>query len=202
MQTTRKFILEFIQANPDCTISDIAIACRTTKVNIQYHLKKLDNDQLIQTVDNQALKFPIPGRPSRRYRINLSRTPHNCVILAQYLLEYLNKYQVDGSCLEFIADKFAPYSLSGSLTSILNQTISILREMNYEPLWEARLSGPTIFLRNCPYAAIRLQHPELCKLDLLIIKKITQKDVQIQMLQNPITKNPSACEFKIIDFRS
>jgi hypothetical protein len=59
----------------------------------------------------------------------------------------------------------------------LQNAIKILNVHHYQASWEARLNGPRFYLRNCPYAALLGDHPELCNMDRLILETLIKKPV-------------------------
>src|ERR1035437_7190383 len=46
-----------------------------------------------------------------------------------------------------------------------NKSIQRLNQHSYQARWEARIGGPLFSFRNCPYAAVQADQPELCLLD-------------------------------------
>jgi hypothetical protein len=64
---------------------------------------------------------------------------------------------------------------SSNLSQTLQLAIKKLNDHHYQASWEARLSGPRIYFRNCPYAALLGDYPELCDLDKLILDALVRK---------------------------
>ena len=47
----------------------------------------------------------------------------------------------------------------------MKNVVEKLNLLKYEASWEASPSGPKIIFRNCPYAMIISEHPEICYID-------------------------------------
>jgi predicted ArsR family transcriptional regulator len=54
----------------------------------------------------------------------------------------------------------------------LNLVVEKLNQMNYHARWEAGSDGPHIIFSHCPYAAIIAKHPELCKMDEMMLREL------------------------------
>ncbi len=202
MLAIENHILQFIRSKPGCTIQDIAIYTNTTKVNIQYHLKRMENAGLIEKISGFKGHDKLKGRPANKYKIRNLWLPNNYQELVHQILVLLKNQDQDLDYLQNIVHQWIPYTLTGSLTGILNQAIQILRPMNYEPFWEARSQGPTFYFRNCPYSAIISFHPELCEMDRFLIQAITQHKVKIIERHDKNESPHRGCQFSIFTLTS
>ncbi len=54
-------------------------------------------------------------------------------------------------------------------TKRLVQLAEKLSGAHYQARWEAGAEGPRVLFAHCPYAAILPKHPELCRMDVLML---------------------------------
>jgi predicted ArsR family transcriptional regulator len=89
----------------------------------------------------------------------------------------------------------AGFEPEGSGARRWNQVVNHLNQHNYRARWEAHATGPRILLRNCPYAALLTQHPEICQMDRFFLEKLLQIPLSHTARINPATGAPPACVF-------
>lgn len=79
--------------------------------------------------------------------------------------------------LEQLASRLIPMDAANErqtgLPQRLNTAIQIINQHPYQARWEAHKAGPQVILNNCPFSAIIDSHPELCKVDRLILENTT-----------------------------
>jgi len=79
--------------------------------------------------------------------------------------------------------KIAAYLTAGcnqpgrNLTQRLAYAVRHLNEMNYVARWEAHIQAPRILITHCPYALIVGEHPEICRVDALVIRNLVGQPV-------------------------
>ena len=77
----------------------------------------------------------------------------------------------------------------------LNLIVERSNQMNYHAHWEAGSAGPRVIFGHCPYAAIIETHPELCKMDEVMLEKwMGQSGTQISKIGKD---GSSVCVFVI-----
>jgi predicted ArsR family transcriptional regulator len=65
---------------------------------------------------------------------------------------------------------------SGMASQLVAKRLSLvverMNQMKYHARWEAGAEGPRIIFGHCPYAVIILNHPELCRIDALLLGQL------------------------------
>jgi predicted ArsR family transcriptional regulator len=197
---TRQGIQDYLLDHPYSYAEELSEALSKTRANIQYHLKRLAADGLITPV-TPFFTTPERGRPRQYYALSPREKPDNLTLLAGALLRlYLDlspDQEIDPDKLAALAQAILlPKAPISSSTSRLSHQVKELTARGYQARWEAHAGGPEIIFRNCPYAALIADHPELCQMDALLLKNnlgITFR--QISKIKLPTT---AACRF-IID---
>lgn len=195
--TTRQKIVAYIHEHRTAAAPEIGTALDLTAAAVRYHL-----GALLQAGSIEAVPLEGPhsrGRPITAYRLTSQVHPHNLHELADMLLDVLETSHAPGAGLsisELLAEKLLQVDrLPDNLTQRLNRTIQLLNEKYYQARWEARPEGPRITFRNCPYAALIPEHPELCQMDLQLLKKIGKQPFVQQTRIDQSTSSPPACVF-------
>ena len=205
MQTqTRQRIIDFLNKHTSSSAEEISNALYMTKENIQYHLKRLGSDGLIEIDTKRKSGKIIRGRPTLYYQLAAPVYPSDVLHLADCLLQrYLSQKTSDNDQLlkmrELARLMFKPVE-SSNLSQTLRQAIKKLNDHHYQASWEARLNGPRIYFRNCPYAALLGDHTELCDLDKLIIDTMVKKSSHQIVRMRFYGKSERYCVFEINDF--
>ncbi len=201
-EDTQTRIIEYLQKNQSATAAELAQALMVTKGDVQYHLKLLKQvgtiRRLAQTVQRKSR-----GRPSLLFQLSPLSQPDNLAGLASALLEALlpttaaELDEAQTAAFDRLASAlFGSPELLPSLTQTLNQVVARLNRYPYQARWEARRVGPCILLKNCPYAQILPEHPELCRLDLHALQLLLQRPVQIDA-RIDFQRPSSACVFRV-----
>lgn len=169
---TRTEILTYLEKHPFASAEDLAQLLNKTRANIQYHLKQLENSLLIHQVTPKH-KYIDRGRPRLYYALMQAERPNNLVQLAHALLNVNRAVFVsDQDLLKRIAHEILPgLGNISSETARLNRLIKELSGRGYQARWEAHAAGPEILFRNCPYASILPEHPELCQIDSFLLEE-------------------------------
>jgi predicted ArsR family transcriptional regulator len=137
-----------------------------TAPNMRYHLGILTSDGRLEVtaVHQRGGR----GRPEKMYSLSQSALGDNLSVLADVLL--------DGKInMESVGERIAQ---SQGLIGIANQPmpkrlfllVEKLNEMHYQARWEAGAEGPRIIFGRCPFVKIIENHPELCKMDSVILE--------------------------------
>ena len=201
---TRQQIVGFLTKHTSSSAEEISKALSMTKENIQYHLKRLIVEGLIETDNSKIHEQIIRGRPTLYYQLASLSYPSNVLHLAHCLLEqYLIKKTPDHNSQlrmsELARLMFKPVETS-NLSQTLNLTIKELNEHHYHASWEAHLRGPRVIFRNCPYATLLKDHTELCEMDKFILETMIGKPIS-QIASRHFDQTPfSFCVFILDKF--
>ena len=194
-------ILGYLDRHPTASAEEIRQALYVTKENIQYHLKKLLQDGTIKRTIQPERKQNPRGRPTYLYRLSEQSRQGNLPALADKLLEVVLKatpsLAAQQDLLKQVASSMFPFQPSPNQTKNLRQTIQRLNKHHYQAAWEARVPGPYVIFRNCPYASIIKEHPELCQLDCEILATVLNSSVTQISKMDLDSRKPPACTFLI-----
>jgi hypothetical protein len=64
------------------------------------------------------------------------------------------------------------------ITRRLAQAIEQLNLLGYQSRWEAHASGPRVIFEHSPYAALIQKHPELCRMDKILLRQLLGVEVE------------------------
>lgn len=203
MKTSRERLLDFLYAHHPLTSPEISRALRMTEANARHHLGILKNHGLVQVSGTRPAIGK--GRPLLLYSPSDRALGDNLCNLADALLTELlgelpeaEKHKM----LQRIARRMPIQIPPGDeqparLTQRLFRAVQQLNAWSYQARWEAHTEGPRLVLGYCPYAAILPQHPELCKLDALVLERLLDKPVtHIARLTHPPDGGPY-CVFRL-----
>jgi predicted ArsR family transcriptional regulator len=189
-------ILELIQKNQTASAAELSVSLQVTRADIRYHLKQLLENHKIEPA--ATLKSSGKGRPTVIFRLSSKAQLNNYLQIADLLLSTTSHAEEKNETAEILAASMAkavPNTMQR--TRQLNQLISFLDDHGYRAGWEAFPDGPRILFRNCPYSGLIKNHPELCKMDQILLEKVLGIHFdQLQKIDPDSVKIP-ACVFKI-----
>jgi predicted ArsR family transcriptional regulator len=169
--TTRLRILDYIRKYQTASVWELSQSLGMTGANIRHHLAVLETNDLIEVVSQRQEGR---GRPVQIYGLSRRVLGDGLDILSGALLDV---WLVGGNITSVTAGlKSVAERLAGSsgikVPAVLRlvQTIGRLNELRYQARWEASGVGPRIILGRCPYAAIIANHPELCRMDAILLE--------------------------------
>ncbi len=198
---TTTHILDYLERRPSASADEISQVLSMTKENIQYHLKKMLQEGTIKRTTLSGGKESRRGRPTYLYRLSEQSSQGNIPGLADKLLELvLATTPPRPSQADFLAQLAAamfPFQPAANQSQNLRQTIQRLNKQQYQAAWEAHASGPYVYFRNCPYASILKEHPELCLLDGDILACMLKSCVSQITKMNLDDRKPPVCTFLI-----
>ncbi len=181
MKTTRQLILEHLSSKQVASAMEISRALKLTSANIRHHLAILTAEGAVTIIGEKPAIGR--GRPASLYALTSQASLHNLDRLASVLLKEIAnpdrpEYQIE--TLQRIAQVLSgdTEQATARLTRRLYQAVQRLNELHYQARWEARSVSPQIILGHCPYAAILPDHPELCRLDALILEALLKTRVE------------------------
>ena len=187
----RERILDYIRSHRAVTVAELSQAFQMTPANARHHLATLLEQGLLQVVADRPASGK--GRPAHIFAISEQSLGDNFDLLAGVLLDLLTR-QTDPRQVENVLNELAVQlanrmaasgkevgttaRVSENLTRRLYRTTEILNQQHYQARWEARPEAPRLVLGHCPFSAILKDHPELCKLDALMVEHFTGTSVE------------------------
>jgi predicted ArsR family transcriptional regulator len=178
---SRQKILSYLSKFQSATSPEIARVMRVTPANVRHHLSALVADGSVQVIGLK--KSGEKGRPVKVFGMSQAAMGDNLAFLSDAALTgWLNSIQ-EGQLLpilSYLAQRLAGTERSEqtNLMRRLAFAVERLNNFNYHSRWEAHVSGPRLILGHCPYAAIIEKHPELCKMDSLLIQELLGQAVE------------------------
>ena len=199
--TSRQRILAYLSQHNGASAQEISLALRVTSANIRYHLALLVSDQLAQGL---GLRSDLGrGRPVQVYGLSEAVLGNNLNRLVDVLfakvLESGPGAEVD-SVLESIASALVPFKegqASGHITRRLAHTIAVLNQNGYNARWEAHAEAPRIIFERCPYNSIVMAHPEMCRIDVLILSRRLGGEIEQTAQLEKSSRGTRFCQFSI-----
>jgi len=175
MQHTRQQIIDYLRANRMATSIEMSHFLLVTAANTRHHLGILIENGLVQEVGKEPVRGR--GRPSKLFSLTENALKHNLDGLASALLNTLSKDKSDtnDTLSQTAIHLLGEHQTSSNAHIQLNWAVEKLNQLKYQASWEASPNGPRIILRNCPYALILSEHPELCDLDAALLAKLLNR---------------------------
>ena len=174
--TVRKKILEYLKKQNSASASKIGSALNMAIPDVRHHLSILLEDGRIKLYGEIHNKRR--GRPVKVYRLSEKLLGDNLALLSSGLLSELlngvsdkNRQAALQSLAKRISDQMGRIEPNMVSTKRLAALVDKLDEHHYQAKWEAGAEGPRILFRQCPYAAIIDNHPELCRMDGMILEE-------------------------------
>jgi predicted ArsR family transcriptional regulator len=193
-------ILKYITQKRFVTVPELSQLMEISRPAVRYHLEKLIRSKDIIKTDIQSPQA-VKGRPKIIYQLSSHEQPNNVQILLEWLLSYIksSKKAVE---IDAFLENFALYicetrNKTTNFSEGMSNLILFLKQHEYFPRWETHKEGPRVIFLSCPYSQVLPRHPELCKLDLLILSHFLSRPVrQISKIDSktPLT---SACKFQL-----
>lgn len=201
MVTTRSQILSFLEKRGQASAIEISRALKLTPANIRHHLKMLQNEGVVVSV--QLDRATGRGRPAYLYALSAQQKAHNLERLCMSLLEYIRTTKSEDETttfLRFIAQQLVSGHLTApkrSLTTRLIFTMKILNEMSYRASWEAHREAPTIKFSHCPYATLVDAFPELCQMDKYLLETLMECPIEVISIRQSTPSGEINCHFRL-----
>jgi predicted ArsR family transcriptional regulator len=182
-----------MQAQRRCTIPQLSAAFAMTRANMRYHLEKMVAEGVLE-VTHSTPEGRGRGRPVQTYQLALTAHPNNLAQLADTLLRQVTSVEQLRQLAHALA---AEPDLPRQVTQRINRVIQLLNLKRYQARWEAHAQAPRIILRNCPYAALLPDHPELCQLDAYLLEHLLDMPVEQLARMDVFDSRPPACIFAV-----
>jgi predicted ArsR family transcriptional regulator len=201
VKSTRQRILEILDNRPGITAAELSRALQLTQADIRHHLSNMVAEGLVTSSGQQ--KTGRRGRPARRFSLSASVHKDNFDLLSSALLNTalhsLSPNQ-QSTYLEQVASRLVPSEKTkGPLSQRLVKVINHLNDLGYQSRWEAHSDAPRIIFERCPFAKLRIKHPELCRLD---AKQIAQLSAEpVTLVESNAHLDDGFCLFLVGSFR-
>ncbi|PWH16718.1 MAG: hypothetical protein DDG60_03570 [Anaerolineae bacterium] len=173
----RQKILAFLKKQNVATAAEISAALQVTPANVRHHLNQLQADGLVEVFGLRGRGQR--GRPQKVYRLGKAVLGDNLARFVAVLLSQMPSEEAS-TRLEAAGGALAGHLPEQALPLMrrLSLTIERLNGMRYQARWEASPSGPRIVLGHCPYAAVIEQHPEICLMDVALLRTLLNANVE------------------------
>jgi len=167
MTTARQKVLSYFEKSRTASGREIARALKMSAATVRHHLRVLVSDGRLEIASSRGRDGR--GRPEKIYTLPKSALGDNLSALSDALLTEAGS----AVSMEALARRLAGGVgfADEPLAKRLNQAVEKFNEMNYHAHWEAGSEGPRVLFGHCPYAAIVEKHPELCKMDVTLLKE-------------------------------
>jgi len=201
MHDTRWTVLELIRTQPQATVASLAEALDVSPITVRHHLANLQSEGLIAI----AVERKHVGRPKHIYTLTVAAQryfPNQYHVLADRLLDTLKDMlppdQVS-KIIDTVADGVSmrygalpSTNADATLQDRLNWLVAVLGQEGF--MAEIRRIDGNIVLTetNCPYLYVGQRHPEVCRIDQLLIKQVLGADVE---QTSCVLKGDNACVF-------
>ncbi len=169
--TTRLRILDHFRKHQTASVRELSHLMGMTGANVRHHLAVLESNSLIEVV---GLRKEGRGRPMQVYGLSRRVLGDGLDKLAGTLFDVWLGGAADEereAGLRSVAQRLAGVSdVKAPVMKRLASAVARLNELHYQARWEASAAGPRLILGHCPYAAIVAGHPELCRMDALLLE--------------------------------
>lgn len=182
-----------------------------TDANARYHLGVLQSEGLVEVVGTRPADGK--GRPTKVYSLSDQARGNNLASLTAALLDVLViplSQANQKSAIQMLAmrlsrqvegnldpEKTGLRIAGARLTQNLKLAVERLNELGYEAHWEARSGAPRVILGHCPYASILNEHPELCRLDAVLLETMLNVPVELIARQVADERGLRSCVFRL-----
>lgn len=175
MQNTRQRILNYLNSHVQASAPELSTILDQTQANIRHHLNLLEKQSLIEVVGQSHPDRR--GRPTYLYRLTRKAQENALDTLSSALLHEIQSARTERQRtlrLSNLAKRLAGYQPNhhNSVTIRLGVSMQRLNDLHYQAHWEAHADAPHIYFKRCPYAEIVNQHPELCRMDALMLQNM------------------------------
>jgi DeoR family suf operon transcriptional repressor len=200
MKSTREKIVKNLLTNPRSTIISLADSVGINGISVRHHLTSLQAEGLVSAEEERHGV----GRPRLVYsltELGVEKFPSNYLKLTNRLIDQIklvvSKQQFD-SIFSLLAVNLSKDHLdevsSLPFEAKLNQVKNILAIEGFITDWDKTNDQYTIRMINCPYYHVGLTHPEVCKIDQVIISTLISKPL---IIKDCILSGDDCCSYLI-----
>jgi len=196
MTNSRQRLIAHLRSHPAASASDLARALGLTAADVRHHLSRLTAEGLVEPAGQR--RGPGAGRPERTFRLGRLAQGDSLDLLAAALLDGMSGDEREAG-LRAAAVRLAGAVIPSGLPPArrLAAAVERLNQLRYRARWEAHAEGPRVILGNCPYAAIIADHPELCRMDALLLETHLGAPAQLRLCREPDANGEVHCMFTL-----
>jgi predicted ArsR family transcriptional regulator len=175
MITARQKVLAHLKKTRSASAREIARALNMSAPNVRHHLSVLCSDGRVDALGTAVNNREGRGRPEKMYSLSQATLGDNLSALTDALLTEAGS----GLNIEVLASHILNSSQFANLPVAKRLVLLVekLDEMHYQARWEAGAEGPRVIFGRCPYAKVIDGHPELCKMDAVLLGKSLGRNV-------------------------
>jgi predicted ArsR family transcriptional regulator len=166
MITARQKVLAHMKKTRAASAREIARALKMAAPNVRHHLGILVSDGRLEV--SSVRQRGGRGRPEKMYSLSQSALGDNLSVLADALLE--EKIDLEAVGKRIAHSQGLPGIENQPMPKRLSLLVEKLNEMHFQARWEAGAEGPRIIFGRCPFAKIIENHPELCRMDTVLLE--------------------------------
>ncbi len=202
MHPVRQKILEILKRNHQATVVELAEELDMAPVSVRHHLDLLIGDNLVCTP--RVRRGTGAGRPKQMYALTpgaASHFPNNYRQLAEDSLSALKQLVPEEQVLGIMRSlaartaALAPSNLDTMPPSERIQAVTtFLSGQGFMADFEVKGAEVFVHTCNCPYALLADAHPELCHMDLQLIRDLT--GLEPQRIAH-IAEGDSRCTYRL-----
>jgi predicted ArsR family transcriptional regulator len=173
MVTARQKVLTYFSKTRTASAREISRSLKMSAATVRHHLRVLASDGRLEIKSLRGKDGR--GRPEKVYSLPRSALGDNLAALGDAILS-----EATASVpMELVAKRLAGgASFSGQpIARRLNASMEKLNQMKYHARWEAGPQGPRLIFGHCPYAALIGKHPELCRMDAMLLEQFMGETV-------------------------
>jgi len=195
MQYTRKQIIEHLRKHQAATVPVLSRSLNLTLGNIRHHIKELQEQRVVEEIGNLPVNGR--GRPTKIYGLSKGALEHNLNGLAEVLLDKLFEDQYDAlGSIQDLGERLAQdFQKHPNLIQNLNHAVEWLNKQHYLARWEASATGPRVILGHCPYYSILETHPEMCRVDAVLVSRLVGVEMEQKEKISRVGKGGVGCVY-------
>jgi len=177
---TRSKVLRILLTHPRCTINELADIVGISPISIRHHIASLQAENLVESEEERHGV----GRPRQVFFLTeagIEQFPTRYVSLTLRLLQHLKDTMPEPMIGQFftqmaeeLAKEIAEDAKANHLTTPerLDLIQGLLRREGFTIEWEQIDDAFHIHEASCPYYYIGQNHPEICRVDQVLISTV------------------------------
>ena len=198
-KTTRYHLIEYMRTRKVVSAVELARVFKISAADARHHLASMEDEGVVAVVDTRAHGR---GRPTQLYRLTCDINRNNlgalCYAALSAALDGIPEHGRDAVLQKIAADLAGGFPRKdGNLTHRLAYAVRCLNEMNYQARWEAHIDAPRILISHCPYSKVASSHPEICRMDALVINKVLGQPVTLSNTTGNVETGEQLCVFRL-----
>jgi predicted ArsR family transcriptional regulator len=174
MTTARQKVLAYLIKTHTASAREVARALKMSAPTVRHHLRVLVSDGRLEMISVRGREGR--GRPEKVYSIPRAALGDNLSVLSDALLTEAGSAVRVAALAKHMAGEVN--IKSQPVAKRLTLLVEKMNQMDYHARWEAGPQGPRILFGHCPYASIIGKYPELCQMDVALLKELFGGDME------------------------